>query len=267
MRRRAGPLSLLAAVLGALAGCSAAATTSDPRSFEPPVPRAATVTRRPVKRILEPVPERARPEEPGAAREARAMENPGTELGTFRNTYYNFPHQLDYRGPEVSLFDTRCRPLARVPRAFHDTLCVQGSGSLANGRTASFARRHCDCARTCPRTGQQICFDTLDPELFPWGRGAAGTAIVPLRSVAVDVSVIPLGTRLFIPEFVGLPMDAEGATFHDGCFVAEDRGIKVIGQHVDIFTGRVAQTKRWDALVPTNRGVTVFVDSARCLAP
>jgi 3D (Asp-Asp-Asp) domain-containing protein len=161
----------------------------------------------------------------------------------------------------------RCRPLARVPRAFHDTLCVQGSGSLANGRTASFARRRCGCARTCPRTGQQICFDTLDPDVFPWGRGAAGTAIVPLRSVAVDVSVIPLGTRLFIPEFVGLPMDATGAATHDGCFIAEDRGIQVIGQHVDIFTGRVAQTKRWNALLPTNRGVTVFVDDPRCAGP
>ncbi len=282
LARRAGGViasAVLVAAVGGVAGAvgcstagstwvtepqSSAATSSDPRTFEPPAPRAAAVSRRPVKRILEHEPDerRSEPRERGAAEDAGT----GTELGTFRNTYYNFPHQLDYRGPEVSLFDTRCRPLARVPRAFHDTLCVQGSGSLANGRTASFARRHCDCARTCPRTGQQICFDTLDPAAFPWGRGAAGTAIVPLRSVAVDVSVIPLGTRLFIPEFVGLPMEA-GAATHDGCFLAEDRGIKVIGQHVDIFTGRVAQTKRWDALVPTNRGVTVFVDSPRCANP
>jgi 3D (Asp-Asp-Asp) domain-containing protein len=188
----------------------------------------------------------------------------GVELGLFRNTYYNFPNERDYRGPDTALFDSECQPIARVPRAFHDTLCVQGSGSLAEGVTVSFARRGCRCARTCPRSGQKICFATLDPDRFPWGRGAAGTAIVPLRSVAVDIRVIPLGTRLFIPEFVGLPLDRSGSSTHDGCFLAEDRGIKVVGQHVDVFTGAVAMTKVWDDRVPTNQGVTVYVDSPRC---
>lgn len=236
--------------------------SEDPRTFHPPEARAAAVQRRPVTRIVAPEPkERA----PGMAPEPSiAPASDGTELGLFRNTYYNFPHQLDYRGPTVSLFDAECRALATVPRAFHDTLCVQGSGSLASGRTVSFARRDCECARLCPRSGQKICFAELDPERFPWGRGAAGTAIVPLRSVAVDVRVVPLGTPLFIPEFVGLPLEASGTGSHDGCFVAEDRGIKVIGQHVDVFTGRVAMTRVWDARVPSNQGVTVFIDSPRC---
>lgn len=236
--------------------------STDPRSFQPPEPHAPSVQPRPVRRILPPEP-RA-PERGGAPAPPAPDADDGTELGMFRNTYYNFPHQLDYRGPSVSLFDARCRPLAAVPRAFHDTLCVQGSGSLASGRTVSFARRDCECARLCPRSGQKICFAELDPERFPWGRGAAGTAIVPLRSVAVDVRVVPLGTPLFIPEFVGLPLEASGTGSHDGCFVAEDRGIKVIGQHVDVFTGRVAMTRVWDARVPSNQGVTVFIDSPRC---
>jgi 3D (Asp-Asp-Asp) domain-containing protein len=246
-----------------VAGPSASAGHSnDPRSFQPPEEQRSQVQRRPVKRILEPPPIDA---QPGAAPEPRQREaSNGNELGMFRNTYYNFPHQLDYDGPSVSLFDAQCRPLAQVPRAFHDTLCVQGSGSLASGRTVSFARRDCACARTCPRSGQKICFAELDAKAFPWGRGAAGTAITPLRSVAVDIRVIPLGTPLFIPEFVGLPLDARGGGAHDGCFIAEDRGIKVVGQHVDVFTGRVAMTKLWDARVPTNQGVTVYIDSPRC---
>ena len=268
----------VAAAIVCVTACGTAGTTwvagpsngsdssSDPRSFHPPETPAASVQRRPVTRIVAAEPdERERLREPGAAPEPPASENSdGTELGMFRNTYYNFPHQLDYRGPSVSLFDTRCRPLAAVPRAFHDTLCVQGSGSLASGRTVSFARRDCECARLCPRSGQKICFAELDPNAFPWGRGAAGTAIEPLRSVAVDIRVIPLGTPLFIPEFVGLPLDAQGTGSHDGCFIAEDRGIKVVGQHVDVFTGRVALTKVWDARVPTNQGVTVFIESPRC---
>jgi 3D (Asp-Asp-Asp) domain-containing protein len=246
-----------------VAGPSGSESSSDPRSFQPPEARASSVERRPVTRILEPrIPEQKASDPERGAAPAEA-EN-GRELGMFRNTYYNFPHQLDYGGPSVSVFDAQCHPLAQVPRAFHDTLCVQGSGSLASGRTVSFARRDCACARTCPRSGQKICFAELDPSAFPWGRGAAGTAITPFRSVAVDIQVIPLGTPLFIPEFVGLPLDARGTGSHDGCFIAEDRGIKVVGQHVDVFTGRVAMTKVWDAQVPTNQGVTVFIDNPRC---
>jgi 3D (Asp-Asp-Asp) domain-containing protein len=206
------------------------------------------------------------PPAPAASAEPLPPEPPsaGTALGTFRNTYYNFPQQRNYSGRRVTVFDARCHPIANVPVTFHDTLCVQGSGSLLDGATLSFARRGCHCARTCPRTGQQICFDRLDRERFPWGRGAAGTGIVPLRSVAVDISVIPLGTRLFIPEFVGLPREPGGEPAHDGCFVAEDRGIQIVGQHVDVFTGAVEMTRVWDGLVPTNRGVSVYVDSPRC---
>jgi 3D (Asp-Asp-Asp) domain-containing protein len=85
--------------------------------------------------------------------------------------------------------------------------------------------------------------------------------------VAVDVSVVPLGTPIFIPEFVGLPREPGGDGTHDGCFVAEDRGIQVVGRHVDVFTGAVEMTRVWERRVPTNRGVSVYVDSPRCAAP
>jgi 3D (Asp-Asp-Asp) domain-containing protein len=278
MMRRGSSRFQLAALL-ALASCGPAGSSwvaepsqvspgGDPRSFEPPAPQRSALQRRPVKRILEPeVEERAPSGNPGALSPASEDVPRGVELGLFRNTYYNFPNESDYEGPATALFDGECRTIARVPRAFHDTLCVQGSGSLAGGQTVSFARRGCHCARTCPRSGQKICFATLDRDRFPWGRGAAGTAIVPFRSVAVDVRVIPLGTPLFIPEFVGLPLDRSGSATHDGCFLAEDRGIKVVGQHVDVFTGAVAMTKVWDDRVPTNQGVTVYVDSPRCPMP
>lgn len=254
-------------MVGALAACAsgndaARAAGDDPRSFQPPEPTAPAVEARRVKRITE----KQAPEAPpsNAAEPASGGPGVGTALGTFRNTYYNFPHQRNYSGRRVTVFDARCQPLADVPVTFHDTLCVQGSGSLASGVTLSFARRGCSCARTCPRTGQQICFDALDRERFPWGRGAAGTAIAPFRSVAVDVSVIPLGTPIFIPDLVGLPTEVGGAGHHDGCFVAEDRGIQVVGRHVDVFTGAVEMTRVWNDRVPTNQGVSVYVDSPRC---
>lgn len=244
---------------------AARAAGDDPRSFQPPEPAPNPVEGRRVKRITEREPEALPSVVTGTVAAGPSAEpEAGTALGRFRNTYYNFPNQRNYAGRRVTVFGARCQPLADVPVAFHDTLCVQGSGSLASGVTLSFARRGCSCARTCPRTGQQICFDALDRERFPWGRGAAGTAIAPFHSVAVDISVIPLGTPIFIPELVGLPTEAGGTGHHDGCFVAEDRGIQVVGRHVDVFTGAVEMTRLWDGLVPTNQGVSVYVDSPRC---
>jgi membrane-bound lytic murein transglycosylase len=149
-----------------------------------------------------------------------------------------------------------------VTRTFHDAVCVQGSGRLHTGETISFSRRNCACAALCPRTKQHICFDLLDPRQFPYGRGAAGTAITPLRSVAVDSDVIPLGKVLYMPAYQGL-RDATGRP-HDGCFIAEDRGLKVRGKHVDIFTGSPRVTDVWNAAVPSNRGVRVMIGASRC---
>jgi len=181
--------------------------------------------------------------------------------GAFRNTYYDFPSE-GAGARDATLFDAACAPIARVTRDFHDRVCVQGSGRIAAGATVSFARRDCACAAVCPRTGQRICFERLDPAQFPHGRGAMGRPITPLRTVAVDSSVIPLGSSLYIPEFAGTPRP--DGTPHDGCFVAEDRGILVVGRHIDVFTGDPTVTARWNALVPSNRGVSVVLNDPRC---
>lgn len=189
----------------------------------------------------------------------------GEVLGTFRNTYYDFPSEADYVGGDRrEVFDASCRVISTVPKAFHDTLCVQGSGLLVDGSPVSFAKRNCPCAHSCPATKQQICFDTLDKKQFPWGRGALGKAITPLLTVAVDSDVIPLETPLYIPEYEGLPVDASRQAYHDGCFIAQDRGMSVKGKHVDIFTGEPALTRMWNRMVPSNKGVTVVKNSPKC---
>ncbi len=188
----------------------------------------------------------------------------GKVVGKFKNTYYDFPSESDYSGDAVPLYDGQCRTKASVPKTFFETLCVQGSGLLASGNPVSFNRRDCECAPVCPRTGQKICFDVLDMGKFPWGRGATGQPITPLLTVAVDSKVLPLGTSIYIPEYEGLPRDLERRTKHDGCFVAQDRGLRVQGEHVDIFTGQSAMTRLWNSLVPSHSGVTIVLDSPHC---
>ncbi len=200
---------------------------------------------------------------PGPHGQSGNTPSDGRLLGVFRNTYYDFPSERDFNGKSVELKNASCQTIREVPEGFYDALCVQGSGTLASGETASFAKRDCSCARVCPRTGQQICFDTLSRQDFPWGRGAQGTPITPLLTVAVDSKIIPLGTAIYIPEYDGVPRD-EAGTAHDGCFIAQDRGMKVQGQHVDVFTGLSAVTKLWNRHVPSNGGVHVYVDTARC---
>jgi 3D (Asp-Asp-Asp) domain-containing protein len=204
-------------------------------------------------------------ERPEVVRE-RSRKEPlaGKVLGTFRNTYYDFPSEADGTGELVSLRDARCGVIGEVPRSFYEAVCVQGSGILKTGRPVSFAKRDCECAEVCPRTGQKICYAELDPLKFPWGRGALGTPITPLLTVAVDDTIVPMGTAIYIPEFDGLPVDAARSSIHDGCFISQDRGLRVKGQHVDVFTGFRATTELWNRLVPSNQGVTVVVESPKC---
>jgi 3D (Asp-Asp-Asp) domain-containing protein len=199
--------------------------------------------------ILEAPPPRARAAEPALSAE------------TFSNTYYDFP--IEDEGPaDTPLYDPSCRRIALVSRAFHDQVCVQGSGRTAAGTTVSFAKRGCSCAELCPRTAQHVCYEALDPARFPNGRGATGRAITPLWTIAVDPAVIPMGTRVFIPELVGLPRP-DGAP-HDGCFAAEDRGLRIRGLRLDVFTGDEHTRRLWEALVPSHRGVRVYAAGARC---
>ena len=188
----------------------------------------------------------------------------GRLLGTFRNTYYDFPSESDFSGETVALKDPRCKTIKRVARSFYESVCVQGSGTLSTGSTVSFAKRDCECAELCPRTDQHICFDQLDSKTYPWGRGATGRAITPLLTVAVDTDLIPLDTPVYIPEYDGMPRDPAQSAVHDGCFIAQDRGVRVKGEHVDLFTGHREITALWNSLVPSNRGVTVLVDHPRC---
>lgn len=241
-----------------VASSSAPATLYDAPAARPAPVRART--------LGNPAPEEtlATPSGGNASGAVVVQASGGRTLGTFRNTYYDFPNESDYDGAVLSLMTQSCKTLAQVPRSFFEALCVQGSGTLKRGTTVSFARRDCDCAPVCPKTGQKICFDELDAREYPWGRGATGKAITPLLTVAVDPKVIPLGTALYVPELDGMPREPNGTSPHDGCFVAQDKGLAVVGEHVDFFTGHKDVTALWNRRVPSNRGVTVIVDSPRC---
>ncbi|HEY5377065.1 MAG TPA: 3D domain-containing protein [Polyangiaceae bacterium] len=245
-------------------------STAEPKNQPPPPMRSRVLGEAPRAgddSFVPPAPP-GTPSTPSATGTPSAVLNPvaagGRVLGTFRNTYYDFPSEADFSGEAVALENGKCKTIKSVARSFYEAVCVQGSGTLSTGSTVSFAKRDCDCAPLCPRTGQHICFDELDAKAFPWGRGATGRAITPLLTVAVDTDLVPLDTPIYIPEFDGVARDPSRTSTHDGCFIAQDRGVRVKGQHIDIFTGHREITALWNNLVPSNRGVTIVLDSPRC---
>lgn len=261
----AAPLLLGAACVTALAEHRGAPAAAPAKPDSPPSPAPSLVAVARMTRVPRTFPLSSPPPLPRAPREehpplprAPVAADPGL---IFLNTYYELPVETSGTG-DTAVRSRRCEPIALVPRAFHDRLCVQGSGQLASGAIVSFAQRDCACADVCPRTGQRICYDALDPARFPNGRGATGRPITPLSTVAVDPAVIPMGSALYIPDLAGLPR-LDGSP-HDGCFVAEDQGIKIKGHRIDIFAGDEGTRRRWESLVPSNRGVRVLVGEPRC---
>ncbi|MBC7670171.1 3D domain-containing protein [Caulobacter sp. DWR2-3-1b2] len=69
-----------------------------------------------------------------------------------------------------------------------------------------------------------------------------GCKVVAMRTLAVDKSVIPRRTVVFIKETVGLPMP-NGAK-HDGYWYASDIGGAIKGNKLDLFSGQGASSMK-----------------------
>ena len=63
-----------------------------------------------------------------------------------------------------------------------------------------------------------------------------GCKVVAMRTVAVDKTLIPRRSVLFIKETVGLKMP-DGSS-HDGYWYASDTGGAIKGKRIDLFTGK-----------------------------
>jgi 3D (Asp-Asp-Asp) domain-containing protein len=171
------------------------------------------------------------PDAPAATADAPAAgpdAGPGPILGTFTLTYYYVTLESDFGGAaNTTLYDRSCGALATVPSAFADSLVIEGTGRLADGRMLNYAGS-CPCSFS-------PCFTVLDAQ-HPWGTGANGRALVPFRSVAVDPAVLTIGRHYWVKELQGVTMPgAEGGYVHDGCVSADDTGGHIVGMHIDFF--------------------------------
>jgi 3D (Asp-Asp-Asp) domain-containing protein len=77
------------------------------------------------------------------------------------------------------------------------------------------------------------------PSIGNWGDGVNGFRLAPFRSAAVDKSLIPYGSVIFIPSLRGqrLQLQTGQSVIHDGYLFAADTGGAIKGNHIDIFCG------------------------------
>ena len=72
-----------------------------------------------------------------------------------------------------------------------------------------------------------------------FGKGVLSYNLVPYKTIAVDSSMIPYGTVVYIPKAKGelYKNIHNNIVKHNGYFFAADTGSKIIGNHIDVFTG------------------------------
>lgn len=141
-------------------------------------------------------------------------------LGKFKVTYYWITCEDDAKGErDTELQDKAGHSLGKFRAEFVKHLKVEGTGRTIEGKTLN-------------ATDVDGRFELVKT---PWGLGAKGESLEPFRSIAVDPKVIPLGTKILIPEAAGALLP--DGSIHDGIFVAADTGGAIKGQHIDLFCG------------------------------
>lgn len=168
-------------------------------------------------------------------------------------------HVLDFQGVglkngRVDLYTRQGSLLGSFAESFVDELRMEGSGWLADGRVINYDGR-------C-RYGVGTCFEVMDPETHPFGRGAYRRPLVPFRSVAVDRLLIAIGDTLYVPEFDGMPLP--DGSFHDGCLRADDTGSAIRRKLIDFFVAEIENFMWVNQHMWFDRYFTPHIEDPRC---
>lgn len=186
----------------------------------------------------------------------------GNPAGTFWITYYYKSNEANFSGADnTPIYDTSCNVIKQVPSSFASAACIEGSAKLDDGRVINYSRS-CSCSNNpC-----SYCWDVVDQNQFPWGKGNRNNPLVPLRSLAVDTRVIANGTIIYLQEFDGVDIPQVGdlgGFKHDGCFRADDVGGAIIGDHFDVFSGTEEMHQALEGIFPTRTRLTTWVHADR----
>jgi 3D (Asp-Asp-Asp) domain-containing protein len=146
----------------------------------------------------------------------------GKYCGKFKVTFYWIVEEKDYSGKrDTPLYLENGKLLGYFPRKFVDDLKKESCAELNDGRKISYLKKV---------NRVRIVNKYL---------GYGGYIITPFKSVAIDTSIIPLGSKLYIPQLAKIDQAFFVANnLEDPCIVyAHDIGSLVKNYHIDFFVG------------------------------
>lgn len=126
------------------------------------------------------------------------------------------------------VLDVNGKTLVKVSKGFMRHLKLEGTGRLKNGKLLNFHQWH-----YTPEGKKEIRFRFCGKDA-PYGYGVDDRKLRAFRSVAVDTSVIPLDSMVYIPAARGAQLP--DGTIHDGYFEAIDVGTAIVNKRIDVFT-------------------------------
>ncbi|MEO0102458.1 MAG: 3D domain-containing protein [candidate division WOR-3 bacterium] len=148
-------------------------------------------------------------------------------LGEFQVTYYWIVKEEDYSGKRTTpLYLSDGKLLGYFPYKFVRDFKIESCGQLKDGRLISWLKRQ-----------QRV--KIVDKFL------GNGYFLTPLKSLASDPNVLPLGLRVFIPSICKMKI---GEKVHSGIFYTHDIGSKIIGKKIDIFVGEKENIKYFSSV-------------------
>lgn len=164
-------------------------------------------------------------------------------------TYYYVP-TLAHNDEGIPLLDVNEQELPlKLPASDWCNAAIQGSVYIRKDGVLYLAQyagrstiRQFDC-RECERYKNYSGYDKTGKVRWEISdgkvTGGSGLNLVALKSIAVDPSVIPYKTVVFIPDAIGTPYLNERGVLvqHDGYFLAADTGSLIKGQHIDVYLG------------------------------
>lgn len=139
-------------------------------------------------------------------------------LGRFKVTYYWVVEEKDYpRSHTVPLYTQDGSLLGRFSPSFVKEFKTESAARLRNGTCISYLKK---------QNRVQLVNKFL---------GHGGYTLTELKSIAVDPKVIPLGSKVYIPQAENVVIEGKQL---NGIFYAHDIGSAVDGKHIDIFIGK-----------------------------
>lgn len=149
-------------------------------------------------------------------------------IGSFRVTYYWVVNEKHYKkAKERQVLTMNGKLISWVSKRFKKDLDMEGTGILLNGKTVNYAGMKNGGVRYKYTPSR-------------WGLGVGTCKLLPYRSVAVDPRIIPLGTKVYIPQAKGMKLP--DGTIHDGIFRAEDVGQAIKQKKMDFFAAEGASS-------------------------